>query len=128
MPKRKRKQNRPIRKRTRNRATLLTWLQKALELELATIPPYLVALLSIKLPANREAAELIRSVMVEEMLHLALVANVLNAVGGPPRLGPAVIPRFPLEMKFKGDAFLDRPFPFTLQPFHSPATSTFLII
>ena len=53
----------------RNRATLLQWLQMALEIELATIPPYLVALLSIKLPKNREPAELIRGVMVEEMLH-----------------------------------------------------------
>ena len=66
-----------------DKQTLLAWLQTALELELATIPPYLVALLSIQLPGNRASAEIIRSVMMEEMLHLVLVANVLNAVGAP---------------------------------------------
>ena len=69
-------------KQVDNKAKLLGWLQKAIELELATIPPYLVALLSIELQGNREPAELIRSVMIEEMLHLVLVSNVLNAVGG----------------------------------------------
>ena len=41
------------------RETLKGWLQTAIELELATIPPYMIALLSIKLPTNREAADLI---------------------------------------------------------------------
>jgi hypothetical protein len=110
------------------RKQLLEWLQIAIELELATIPPYMIALLSIKLPANREAAELIRSVMVEEMLHLALVANVLNAVGGAPHLGPDAIPKFPLQMKFKDKAFVDRQFPVNLEPFSSSAIATFMKI
>ena len=110
------------------RKTLLEWLQIAIELELATIPPYMIALLSIKLPANREAAELIRSVMIEEMLHLALVANVLNAVGGAPHLGPDSIPEFPLQMNFKGAAFKDRQFPVNLEAFSSSAISTFMKI
>jgi hypothetical protein len=110
------------------RKTLLEWLQIAIELELATIPPYMIALLSIRLPANREAAELIRSVMIEEMLHLALVANVLNAVGGMPRLGPDAIPKYPLQMSFKGEAFEDRQFPVNLEPFSSSAISTFMKI
>jgi hypothetical protein len=110
------------------RATLLAWLQTALELELATIPPYLVALLSIKLPMNREAAELIRSVMVEEMLHVALVANVLNSVGGTPRLDSRAIPSYPLQMTFEGEPFTDRKFPINLAPFSADAISTFLKI
>ena len=107
---------------------LLDWLQTALELELATIPPYLVALLSIQLPNNREPAELIRSVMVEEMLHLALVANVLNAVGGRPRLAKDTIPSYPLQMKFEGKVFEDRKFWIDLAPFSEPVIDIFMQI
>lgn len=66
-------------------------LQQALELELTTIPPYLCALWSIKDRSSR-AAELILDVVAEEMLHMALVANLLNAVGGSPRF---MVPTYP---------------------------------
>ena len=70
-------------------------LQQALELELTTIPPYLCALWSIKDGTSR-AAQLILDVVAEEMLHMALVANLLNAVGGAPRLtGAAAVPTYP---------------------------------
>jgi Ferritin-like len=107
---------------------LLAWLQTALELELATIPPYLVALLSIQLPDNREPAELIRSVMIEEMLHLALVANLLNAVDGRPRLDKDTIPAYPLKMKFEGKVFDDRKFWIDLAPFSKPVINIFMQI
>ncbi|MER2534236.1 MAG: ferritin-like protein [Rhizobiaceae bacterium] len=109
-----------------DRTELLALLQIALELELATIPPYLVALLSIKLPRNRGAAERIRSVMIEEMLHMALVANVMNAVGGSPRLNAAASPSYPLTMTFRGKAFADRRFPVDLAPFSEAAIATFM--
>jgi hypothetical protein len=71
-------------------------LQQAIELEHATIPPYLTALFSIKHGANRDAAEIIRSVVLEEMLHMALACNVLNAIGGSPSIGaPGFVPRYP---------------------------------
>ena len=107
---------------------LHAWLQNALELEFATIPPYLVALLSIKLPTNREPAELIRSVMIEEMLHLALVANVMNAVGVAPRLDASTVPHYPIEMKFEGRRFRNREFPINLEPFSLSAITTFMKI
>jgi hypothetical protein len=107
---------------------LLEWLQIALELELATIPPYLVALLSIKEHSNRAAAELIRSVVVEEMLHLALVANVTNAVGGAPRIDRSAVPQFPLQLKFEGRPFADRQFPVELARFSERAVETFMKI
>lgn len=72
-----------------NRLSLITtveelhfYLKEALKLEHATIPPYLTALYSIKPGTNLEAFHILRQVAVEEMLHLTLVANVLNAVGG----------------------------------------------
>jgi hypothetical protein len=106
---------------------LHAWLQTALDLELATIPPYLVALLSIRLPANRESAELIRSVMVEEMLHIALVANLMVATGAKPQFGGRIT-SYPFDLKFEGEAFADRTFPLELQPFSEGAIDTFLKI
>lgn len=70
----------------------------AMQLELATIPPYLTALYSIHDGTNTEVSELIRSVVMEEMLHLTLAANLLNAVGGRPRLtDPAFVPAYGRE-------------------------------
>ena len=71
-------------------------LQAALELEHAVIPPYLYALYSLDPDGNRAVAEIIRSVVDEEMLHLTLAANLLNAVGGRPVLdSPDTLPRYP---------------------------------
>lgn len=71
-------------------------LQAALELEHAVIPPYLYALYSLEPAGNRAVAEIIRSVVDEEMLHLTLAANLLNAAGGRPVLySPDILPRYP---------------------------------
>ena len=71
-------------------------LQAAIELEHATIPPYLTALFSIKPGHNHEAAAIIGSVVGEEMLHLTIACNVLNAIDGAPRLDdPSFIPSYP---------------------------------
>jgi hypothetical protein len=71
-------------------------LQAAIELEHGVIPPYLYALYSLVPGANDAVAGTLRSVVNEEMLHLALAANLLNAVGGRPALGtPRMLPRYP---------------------------------
>lgn len=110
------------------RAALLERLQLALELEWSTIPPYLVSLLSIRRPKNREAADLIRGVAMEEMLHLALIANVINAVGGSPKLCSDNCPSYPLQMNFEGRAFADRRFPIDLVRFSRDGIATFMKI
>jgi hypothetical protein len=72
------------------------YLQGAIELEHSTIPPYLQALYSIKHDKNTIVADLIRSIVIEEMLHMAIAANVLNAIGGDPGLNkPGFIPNYP---------------------------------
>ncbi len=77
-------------------AELHRYLQSAIELEHATIPVYQTALYSIKPGTNREAAAIIASVAREEMLHLNIAANVLNAIGGAPVIDkPGFIPVFP---------------------------------
>ena len=75
---------------------LMQALQLAIELEHSTIPPYLCALYSIKPGTNIEVSELIRSVVVEEMLHMALVANIFLSIGGHPNIGHAkFVPQYP---------------------------------
>ncbi|MGH3115698.1 MAG: ferritin-like domain-containing protein [Gaiellales bacterium] len=74
-------------------------LQMAIELEHAAIPPYLCALYSMAEGRNAEAAEIIQSVAMEEMLHLTLAANVLNAIGGNPSIDhPEFVPRYPAPL------------------------------
>lgn len=81
-------------------AELREHLHAALNIELAAIPPYLYAMYSITDPGS-EAALLIRSIVVEEMLHAALVANLLLAVSDSPRFDdPALIPDFPMSMPY----------------------------
>ena len=87
-----------------NLASLRKHLQWAIELEHATLAPYLSALYSIKPGANVECSEVIKSVFLEEMLHMALAANILNAVGGKPRFDyEGFIPTFPTPLPH-GDA------------------------
>lgn len=74
------------------------YLKQAMMIEHSTIPPYMTALYSIKPGSNIEAFQIIRSVAVEEMLHLVLAANVFNAVGGDINntlSSPDFIPQYP---------------------------------
>jgi hypothetical protein len=94
-------------------------LEAAVKLELATIPPYLCALYSTHPGTNLEATLVIRSVVVEEMLHMVLAANVLNAIGGRPRLsGLENAPHYPHELP--DGVVMD------LLPFSAAAVESFL--
>jgi hypothetical protein len=73
-------------------------LQLAIGVELSTVPPYLYAMYSIA-DQTSDAALLIRSVVAEEMLHAALAANMLLAVGGDPDFASAaLIPSYPSDV------------------------------
>jgi hypothetical protein len=75
---------------------LHAYLHAAMQLEHGTIPPYLSALYSMHTGKNSDAFHVIRTVAVEEMLHLTLAANILNAVGGTPELtGADFVPTYP---------------------------------
>jgi hypothetical protein len=81
-------------------------LYKAMQLEHATVPVYLTALYSITPGTNKDAVEILRVVAVEEMLHLTLAANLLNAVGGFPNLTrPGFVPDFPAYLPDGEDDF-----------------------
>src|SRR5262245_51006164 len=75
-------------------AALRGVLSAAVKLEHATIPPYLTALFTIKQGANVEIARLLGRVVREEMLHMCLIANVLNAIDGAPAINDSV-PTYP---------------------------------
>jgi hypothetical protein len=73
-------------------------IELAIRVELSTIPPYLFAMYSIE-DQNSEAALLIRSIVVEEMLHAVLATNLLLAVGGAPDFASsAYMPTYPSEL------------------------------
>jgi rubrerythrin len=75
---------------------LLKALQQAIQLEHATIPTYLYALYSIKQNSNTTIQKLLLSVVTEEMLHMALACNILNAIGGSPVIDhPQFVPQYP---------------------------------
>src|ERR1700691_1083892 len=74
-------------------------LKVAMQLEHATITPYLLALYTIRPDTNLEATRILRTVVVEEMLHLTLAANIFNAVGGTPNLSaPDFVPKDPAHL------------------------------
>lgn len=103
---------------------LRTHLQWAIEIEHSIIPPYMCALYSIKPGTNAEAVEALTSVFIEEMLHMTLAANVLNAIGGAPALDrPDFIPRYPQTLPHSCAAFT-----IPLSRFSRPAIETFMRI
>src|SRR5688500_14184975 len=101
-------------------------LQNAVRLEHATIPPYLYALYSLGKEKNQEIAGLISGVVAEEMAHLALAANVLNAIGGAPVIDhPEFVPKYPGPLPGGVDADLV----VHLEPFSKPLVEkTFMVI
>lgn len=67
-------------------------LQTAIGVEFGTLPPYLYSLYSIKPDTNPKAQALIKSVALQEMIHMCLACNMLNALGGAPQIIPQKYP------------------------------------
>jgi len=74
----------------------LAWLQRSLqvavELELATIPPYLCGAWSCS--DSSDIPLVIRAIARQEMLHVGLAANLLTTIGGTPAI-TAHVPTYP---------------------------------
>lgn len=99
-------------------------LQIAIKLEHSTIPPYLCALYSIKENTNSEVSAIIRSVVMEEMLHMIMAANILNAVGGTPHINTRnFIVNYPDYLPHSS-----KKFKVGLYPFCTKSVETFLKI
>ena len=103
-------------------------LQAAMKVEHFTIPPYLCALYSIEEGTNVAAAAVIQSVVMEEMLHMVLVANMLNAIGGKPVVNTRdYLPKYPnpLPLPYKDH---EKPFIVRLGKLSHEAVATFMDI
>jgi Ferritin-like len=77
----------------RNVEWLKQALQIAIELEHATLPIYLAAMYSLWVQ-NYTTYNLVRSIAMEEMVHMAIACNILAALGGSPRIKD-LAPKFP---------------------------------
>jgi hypothetical protein len=67
-------------------------LQTAIGVEFGTLPPYLYALYTIRTGTNQPSVQRIKSVALQEMIHMCLACNILNALGGTPLLKPQTYP------------------------------------
>jgi hypothetical protein len=73
---------------------------------------------------NYVPKETVKSVLIEEMLHLTLVANIMNAVGCAPSLTHSdFVPRYPHTLPHSGDHFKIH-----IEKFSENALNTFLHI
>ncbi len=75
-------------------------VQLAISLELSTIPVYLCGLFTLKQTGagqvNANVAEILQSVVDEEMLHMCIAANTMIALGGTPAMNTATtVPHYP---------------------------------
>jgi hypothetical protein len=96
----------------------------AMQLEHATIPLYLTALYSIIPGTNSEGTNILRTVAVEEMLHLTLVCNLMNAIGGKVDLtAVGFTPNYPAHLPDGEEDFIAG-----LEKFSPKAVETFLKI
>lgn len=103
--------------RTRTPTELRAMLQRAVQIEMATLPPYLYAFFSTG-DANQPAIDRLHHIWHEEMVHMVLACNILNAIGGRPRIADAaVVPMYPHKLPFS----LDDDLPVSLIPFSKAA-------
>lgn len=106
-------------------------LRTAMTIELATLPTYLYAAMTVRpdRPAARQALRIIRSVAYEEMLHMALVGNLINALGYQTAItDPAYVPDFTKPLPLPGHSLTSNPFLVVLRPLGPKAIETFLDI
>ena len=108
-------------------------LRTAMTIELATLPTYLYTYWSIKprsqggSVAGEQAAKVILSVVTEEMLHFALVGNIINSLGVTPAVNdPTYIPTYPGSLP--GHSSTENPFVVSLQPLNALAIKIMLDI
>jgi hypothetical protein len=85
--------------RTRSADDVVGLVHEAVRLEFGTIPPYLTAMLSLRPGTNRDIWWAIHDVVVDEMLHMLIGCNLLNALGTRPALDdPDLVLDYPGEL------------------------------
>ncbi len=104
-------------------------LQLAMQLEFATLPPYLCAEWSINGDGDNDpdnVAATINGIAEQEMFHFALAGNILAAIGGVPSIANAdFVPRYPTNVLPGGIA---QKLPVDLKPLSPDQLDVFLQI
>ena len=101
-------------------------LLKVIAIEHSTIPPYLFAYWSIK-DRSSETARIILEITKQEMMHMAMACNILNATGGVPKCNrPDFIPDYPCALP--GHSETQFPFVVGLTKLNIDSIITFLEI
>jgi ferritin-like protein len=96
-----------------------------MQLEFATMPPYLCAQCSIKSDPDG-VGDLIQNMAVQEMFHFALVGNILTAIGGAPNIAKAeFLPPYPTHVLPGG---ISQQLVVDLQPLSLPQLEVFMQI
>lgn len=67
-------------------------VQGAIDIEFSTLPPYLYASLTILPDTNAPAKSRLQSVIMQEMIHMCLACNIMNAIGGTVAITPPSYP------------------------------------
>src|SRR5262249_37220155 len=94
-------------------ADLQDALRTAMQLEFATIPPYLCAQWSINDDPGG-VGDIVKGIVVQEMFHFALAGNMLTAIGGTPSIANAAfVPSYPTNVLPGG---IPQKLPVDLQP------------
>lgn len=100
-------------------------LQTAVQLEFATIPPYLCAAWSIDTDPN-DVGGTIMQIVVQEMFHFAIAGNILSALGGRPVVASKeFLPAYPTAVLPGGIA---QELPVDLQPLSAQQLDVFMQI
>lgn len=102
-------------------------LQTAVQLEFATIPPYLAAQWSIKGGADPDkVAVRIGAITLDEMFHFGIAGNILTAIGGMPTVASeAFLPAYPTNILPGGIA---QALPVDIQPLSAAQLDVFMQI
>ncbi len=67
-------------------------VQTAIDLEFSTLPPYLYAKFAIPDGMNPAAADRLQAIVGQEMIHMCLACNIMNALGGTVGINPPTYP------------------------------------
>ncbi|WP_448662528.1 ferritin-like domain-containing protein [Sphingomonas sp. CJ20] len=67
-------------------------VQGAIDIEFATLPPYLYASMTILPETNAAAKARLQSILMQEMVHMCLACNIMNAIGGTVRINAPTYP------------------------------------
>lgn len=67
-------------------------VQQAIDIEFSTLPPYLYAKMTLLPGTNEAAAVRMNGIVQQEMIHMCLACNIMNAIGGTVVINP---PRYP---------------------------------